>query len=216
MRNEKGQFIKGKRPEWLCKRISESCKGIKRSDEFKEKLRKVRTGWKFSDASKKKMSESHKGIKFPNRKGHPASQASIDALREYSTGREPWNKGKSGYKVGKRPGSMPSGENHNRWIKDRSKLKRTSSQGERRSTIYFDWRKQVWKRDNYKCKINNSGCSGKIEAHHILSWREYPELRYKINNGITLCHAHHPRKRAEEKRLIPEFQELVSVSKIII
>ena len=33
------------------------------------------------------------------------------------------------------------------------------------------------------------------------------------NNGITLCFAHHPRKRAEEKRLSPYFMELVSVSK---
>ena len=40
-----------------------------------------------------------------------------------------------------------------------------------------------------------------------------PKLRYEINNGITLYHAHHLRKRAEEKRLAPIFQELVSVSK---
>ena len=51
------------------------------------------------------------------------------------------------------------------------------------------------------------------KKYRILSWRDYPELRFNINNGITLCHAHHPRKRAEEKRLIPIFKELVSVSK---
>jgi len=37
---------------------------------------------------------------------------------------------------------------------------------------------------------------------------------FTIKNGITLCHAHHPRKRAEEKRLEPLFKELVSVSKV--
>ena len=47
----------------------------------------------------------------------------------------------------------------------------------------------------------------------FLSWSEFPGLRYEIYNGITLCHAHHPRRRAEEKRLIPEFQALVAVSK---
>lgn len=62
-------------------------------------------------------------------------------------------------------------------------------------------------------KINNKDCEGKLEAHHILSWKDYPELRYDINNGITLCHAHHPKKRAEEKRLSPYFMELVSASK---
>ena len=104
------------------------------------------------------------------------------------------------------------GEKHWRWISDRTQLSRTSKQGERRTTAYFYWRKSVWQRDNFKCRINNSDCKGRIESHHILGWSSYPELRYNINNGITLCHAHHPRKRAEEKRLAPIFQELVSVS----
>ena len=30
-----------------------------------------------------------------------------------------------------------------------------------------------------------------IRAHHILPWR-IVELRYNINNGITLCQFHHP------------------------
>lgn len=52
-----------------------------------------------------------------------------------------------------------------------------------------------------------------IEAHHILGWEEYPKLRYEVNNGITLCRAHHPRKRAEEKKLVPYFMGLIPVSK---
>ena len=79
---------------------------------------------------------------------------------------------------------------------------------------YREWMLAVKNRDNWKCKINNNDCSGRLESHHILNWKDYPELRYEINNGITLCHAHHPRKRAEEKRLSPYFKELVSVSKI--
>ena len=106
--------------------------------------------------------------------------------------------------------SAPKGEKNYRWIIDRTKLVKRQ---ERNDSAYYDWRKRVWLRDNFKCKINNCDCSGKINAHHILGWAEYPELRYEINNGITLCQAHHPKKRAEEKRLIPTFQELVSVSK---
>lgn len=102
-----------------------------------------------------------------------------------------------------------NGLNHWNYLEDRSLLKK---QDRRNDSLYKDWRKNVWLRDNFRCKIANPDCSGRIEAHHILSWSEYPELRYQINNGITLCHAHHPRKRAEEKRLIPTFQELVSVS----
>lgn len=102
------------------------------------------------------------------------------------------------------------GSKNHAWIEDRSKL---VNQDERNSYQYQMWRKEVWLRDNWKCKIANPDCDGRIEVHHILSWKDYPELHYKINNGITLCHAHHPRKRSEEKRLIPIFQELVSVSK---
>lgn len=104
---------------------------------------------------------------------------------------------------------------HPRWIEDRTKLCRTSKQGERRTSAYFFWRKSVWERDEWKCKINDGDCSGRLEAHHILGWTAFPKLRYEVNNGITLCHAHHPRVRAEEKRLIPTFMELVAVSKTL-
>ena len=104
------------------------------------------------------------------------------------------------------------GSNHWRWILDRTKLVNYGGSEERRSPIYKDWRKRVWVRDNWKCKIDNHDCNGRIEAHHILSYTNYPELRYEINNGITLCHAHHPRKRAEEKLMMPVFQELLGVS----
>jgi len=107
-----------------------------------------------------------------------------------------------------------SGPNNYAWIEDRSKLKKYIGSEERRSPAYKYWRKQVWLRDNFTCKIANPDCSGRIEAHHILGWKDHPELRYQVNNGITLCHAHHPRKRAEEKRLITFFQGLVPVSNL--
>ena len=78
---------------------------------------------------------------------------------------------------------------------------------------YREWRTNVFIRDGFRCRMANEDCEGKpIQAHHILRWAEYVELRYEVNNGITLCLAHHPRKRAEEKRLAPIFRELVSVS----
>lgn len=100
------------------------------------------------------------------------------------------------------------GENHHRWIKDRSLLKKKQ---ERNDSAYQVFVKQVKNRDDWKCKMNNEDCKGYCIVHHILPWREFPELRYEINNGITLCHFHHPRKRVEEKRLIPFFQSMVEV-----
>jgi len=138
----------------------------------------------------------------------------------YKRGKPSWNKVIKGFRAGEGHhwyGKNHSGENNGTYIKDRSKLKKTGdAEKDRRSSAYVTWRNSVWLRDNFKCKIANPDCSGRIEAHHILGWIAYPELRYEINNGITLCHAHHPRKRAEEKRLEPLFMELVSVSKTTI
>ncbi len=101
-----------------------------------------------------------------------------------------------------------TGENHPSWIKDRTKLKDDSK--ERNGQLHREWSRSVKNRDLWKCKIVNSDCKGKLEAHHILGWTKYPELRYQLNNGITLCHAHHPRKRSEEAKLSPYFQKLVA------
>jgi len=108
------------------------------------------------------------------------------------------------------------GENHGMWKKRIRNGGNYKANNERNDSAYQNWVKQVKKRDKGQCRINNKDCSGYCIVHHILPWRDFPELRYNINNGITLCQAHHPRKRAEEKRLIPTFQGLVSVSNELI
>ncbi len=99
------------------------------------------------------------------------------------------------------------GENAYQWRKDRNLIKRYNRRGD---PAYREWRKQIHLRDKYKCRINNGDCRGRLEVHHILGWQSHPELRYKINNGITLCHAHHPRKREDEVKLSPYFKNLVA------
>lgn len=53
------------------------------------------------------------------------------------------------------------------------------------------WRTLVFRRDNYTCCTcnarNGNGKKIYLEAHHIKSWSQYPELRFDVNNGITLC-----------------------------
>ena len=93
------------------------------------------------------------------------------------------------------------------WISDRTKLSKGDEY--RNSPAHREWSRSVKNRDGWKCKISNGDCSGQVVAHHILSWRDYAELRYQINNGITLCHAHHPRGRAKEKLMSPYFMELL-------
>ncbi len=100
-------------------------------------------------------------------------------------------------------------ERHWNWNTDRSKIVVRGDNIERRSVQYTQWRRKVCNRDNWKCKMDNKDCKGRLEVHHIVSFTEYPELRYEINNGIVLCHFHHPRKRADEINLSPYFKKLV-------
>jgi 5-methylcytosine-specific restriction endonuclease McrA len=74
------------------------------------------------------------------------------------------------------------GKNHPLWIEDKSKLKHREH-----STIRVKlWRLDVFERDEFICqRCNKKG--GKLQAHHIKSWAKYPDVRFDVNNGITLC-----------------------------
>ena len=52
------------------------------------------------------------------------------------------------------------------------------------------WREKVFKRDKYTCQ-NCKQKGGYLEPHHIKSWAKYPKLRFRLNNGLTLCHNCH-------------------------
>jgi hypothetical protein len=125
----------------------------------------------------------------------------IGVETQFVKGVSSWSKGKGHLFVGNKNPSWKGGL-ENRKPNEKKHL----------CSKYVGWMKQVKNRDNWKCRMANKDCNGRLEAHHILNWIDYPELRYEINNGITLCHSHHPRRREEEKRLIPTFVELVSVS----
>ena len=56
----------------------------------------------------------------------------------------------------------------------------------RASKEYYQWRKAVYERDHYTCQ-NCGKVGGKLNAHHIKPFKRFPELRFDVNNGITLC-----------------------------
>lgn len=56
----------------------------------------------------------------------------------------------------------------------------------RHSIEYRLWREAVFARDNWICqKCKKRG--GKIDPHHIQNFAQFSELRFAIDNGITLC-----------------------------
>jgi hypothetical protein len=60
----------------------------------------------------------------------------------------------------------------------------------RKSIEFKKWREDVFIRDNYTDQKNKIK-GGVLRPHHILNFAEYPELRFDINNGITLSEESH-------------------------
>lgn len=57
--------------------------------------------------------------------------------------------------------------------------------------IYKEWRSKIYARDKYCCRWPGCDKKKRLQAHHIYRWADFPGLRYNLNNGITLCKAHH-------------------------
>jgi len=56
---------------------------------------------------------------------------------------------------------------------------------------YNDWRRAVYKRDNFKCILCGNNKSGKLQAHHIKPVAMYKDLVLDISNGLTVCEKCH-------------------------
>tara|TARA_R100001244_G_scaffold119564_1_gene89170 strand:- start:988 stop:1251 length:264 start_codon:yes stop_codon:yes gene_type:complete len=76
--------------------------------------------------------------------------------------------------------------------------------------VYQDWRKQVLKRDKYKCQM--PGCKRKgrrMQVHHIRKWSAASSLRYEVSNGITLCWDCHKEVNKKEHLYERMFLEII-------
>ena len=180
--------------------------GKAKSPEHVEKVRLALTGRKLAVEHCKRLSEAHRG--------KPLSAAHAAAAARARTGLK--HSAAFGAAVSKRmresnPMRGKFGPAHHNWVSDRAAL---APRTRDRTTASLVWARAVKKRDGNRCAFCTIGeCAGRLEAHHIRSFRLYPELRYDVANGISLCQAHHPRKRAEAEKLAPLFESMVTNKK---
>ena len=168
-------------------------RGRKHSEESKKKLSLAHKGKKLTAEHKKKLSESHRGEKHYNYGKH-RSEKTKKKISETKKALFKENKLKGGFRKNHK---INIGRKHSEETKRKIGLKGDKNPSWKggitpirtkiwRSKKYSQWRQSVFKRDNYtcqKCKIRGSY----LEAHHIKQFAYYPNLRFDIDNGATLC-----------------------------
>ncbi len=75
-----------------------------------------------------------------------------------------------------------------------------------------NWRRKVFERDNYTCRICGNDKGGNLEAHHIKKRSLYPELKYDVDNGITLCKSYHESIYGKEEKYEKKFKKIIKHS----
>lgn len=132
-----------------------------RTPEIREKMRVAQTGKRLSTSTIEKLKSIVGGSRNPMF-GKKQSEKTRKLISLKATGRKRSEESKK--KQGNSLRGKYVGDKHWAYIKDRSKLKIDKRSG----PPYEEWRLSVWLRDNFKCKIANPDCNGRIEAHHIL------------------------------------------------
>lgn len=90
---------------------------------------------------------------------------------------------------------VKSGDSHWNWKGGITPL----TQRTRTSEESNAWKLAVLHRDNYTCRI--CGSKEQLHAHHINSWAEFPEDRFILENGLTLCSSCHEQYHRYEKEV---------------
>lgn len=107
----------------------------------------------------------------------------------FRKGLPPWNKGKKCPQLSRennpffgRKHTEETGERHHFWKGGITSI----NEKIRKSFSYLFWRRNVFERDNYTCQECGQR-GGELHADHIKPFALFPNLRFDLGNGRTLC-----------------------------
>lgn len=148
------------------------CLGRKYSQETKEKMRtaKLKNPVRYWLGRKDKP---------PTMKGKHHSEKTKEKISNSKKGQKPWNTGKIlHYSIWNK--GIRGKDSHSWKGADKCVYKHY------KTADYIEWRTKVFTRDDYTCL--NCGARGVVlHPHHIKSYTNFPDSRYDIDNGVTLC-----------------------------
>lgn len=193
--------------------------GRNHTPEARAKMSAFRLGKPLSEETRRRMSEAQilaKSQRTPEQKaatfqamsaairGRKQSSEWIEKVRTAITGRKLSDEHRKtlslvrkGVSYGPRSAEQNvklSGPNHWNWQGGRPQ--------DRGGYLNLNWKRAVHKRDNHTCQMcgipNLSGRNQ--QADHIQSWRDFPDLRFELSNGRTLCGPCHAKRSGPQVR----------------
>lgn len=133
-----------------------------------------------TENTRKKMSVARMGMPSP-RKGVHLSDATKQKVREARLGKKFSTEARLKMSISQKR-RVKEGRHH-LWKGGITPLNMKI----RHSVEYKLWRESVFARDKYTCIWCKDDKGGNLEADHIKPFSLFPELRFAIDNGRTLC-----------------------------
>lgn len=158
------------------RKLSEAQKGDRNSAkrlEVREKISKTLTGRKLSKETRRRMSIAQRNMSEETKRRRG------DAIRG---DKNPMKK----MEVRRKISEARSGSKSNFWKGGIT----PENERVRRGMEFRSWREAVFARDDWTCqKYGIRGC--RLHAHHIENFADHLEMRFEVDNGITLSKEAH-------------------------